>query len=527
MRVLQRIQAHPFVVFLIISCAAYFPVLGHKARNPDAGIILPPLFAIRNPLEYFSLLSSFEVIDFQPVRDLSFFIDIILFNTTGIVTFATTNVLLWSTGVYFFYRILRKLRPERGDSFFFATAFAAYPLFSQAICWGMARKHVLAFLLILWATDAFLEWKEGKANFLKAYVLYVLAALSHPLCILWPFWAFLYPEEAQTRERRKFLLFALTATVLLFTNYTYYTIGNKKVAEVFGHIQPDFSPAKMALNFFFYLRQLILPYELTFMNSPTFSNAWPGAIVFLALLGTAYRKRQDRRIISWLQFMLIPFPIILTLNVVFDQYLLIPAAGFVVVIFLLARRDLSLILVAATLGWGTLTFLEARTWTDSSIATLRNFTHDPSCKSASEVLVEAYTHARKAPEEALDYFYRQGCLNLREDAPVTMKISYLFIESMIMYYETGAIPYGQRIERLKELSALNYYPELVLAAIYAGEEKPEAVEAIAKKIRTLTGGAKLETGPVIDDVLRPYCQLHHLPECLKVTEPNLELLPYL
>src|ERR1044072_4931491 len=100
--------------FLLIFCIHLFasrPVLLRNARSPDAAVILPPLFEVTSPLDYIRMLSNFEVIDFQPVRDLTFFLDIIIFKLTHIVTFATTNVILWSIGVFFLFRLLERIIP--------------------------------------------------------------------------------------------------------------------------------------------------------------------------------------------------------------------------------------------------------------------------------------------------------------------------------------------------------------------------------------------------------------------------------
>ncbi len=141
------------VLLMAVSCFAYAPLLGNKARNPDGGVILPPLFEIKSPLEYINMLANFEVIDFQPVRDLTFFFDIYIFNHFGIVSFATTNVILWGLAGYFLFRIFsRFLKEKEFQAMVWTIAFLVYPLFSQAVPWGMARKHILAFFFIVWAT---------------------------------------------------------------------------------------------------------------------------------------------------------------------------------------------------------------------------------------------------------------------------------------------------------------------------------------------------------------------------------------
>jgi hypothetical protein len=526
-----------FALFLGVSCLVYFPVLGSKARNPDAGLILPSLFDLKNPFEYFSMLANFQVMDFQPVRDLTFFFDIAVFKLTGIVSFATTNVFLWALAMLLFFRLLERVVPQNKKTgvIIWALAFTVYPLFSQVIPWGMARKHILAFLLILWATHKFLDWMEGKGSFFRPYIVYVLAALSHPITILWPIWAFihfwLFSGEEKKAERKRFIIYLFTALALLFTNYAYYTVGNQKVSDAFGNVKPDyFNLGKNVLNFSFYFRQLVWPYQLGFLNYPEFSNSWPGMVAFLLLVAFVIIHRKEKNTYSWVLFALFPFPIFISLPAVFDQYLLIPAAGLVLLFAHCFHRPAPKLVAAFSvmiIAWGALTFNESTYWVNLNKIADRNFENSPSCKSAAEVLLSHYKEKEKAPPHVLDFFVKGNCFAFNANVPINMKISYVYIEAMMLFYETDAFSHEERVERLQNLALFNYYPDLVLAALYSKEGNNSAIEEISRKIIEKTGNMKLETGPVIDDVLRPYCEKEKLEACLQITVPNLVQLPYL
>jgi hypothetical protein len=521
---------------MAVSCFAYAPLLGNKARNPDAGVILPPLFEIKNPLEYINLLANFEVIDFQPLRDLTFFFDIFIFNHFGIVTFATTNVILWGFAGFFLFKIFLRFVAKDKElvSMAWTIAFMVYPLFTQAVPWGMARKHILAFLLILWATNNFLEWMENGKAFFKSYIAYVLAALSHPIFLLWPVWAVIHHAiiaPKQIAERKSFWIFFVTMLVLLFTNWAYYTIGNKKVAEVFGMAKPNlFDIPMMTFTFLFYFRQILYPYELTFQNYPSFANSWPGLILLGLIAILVFLQRKDRSTISWLLFLLLPFPIILTLPAVYDQYLLLPVVG--VIILIIRKWDsqpryVTGAVLGVSLVWGLMTFNEAGAWVNVRKIAERNFINSPSCKSASTLMMYDYAHGKKAPPDAVKSFTDAFCTSLHPDSPMKMRLGFVILESLMLYHEDKIFSHEFRVKRLKQLAEYNYFPDLIYASILSKEGKSEEIENISKRIMGKAGGMKLETGPVVDDVLRPYCVRENLKTCIILTEPNNENPPYL
>lgn len=499
-------------------------------------IALPPLFDVQNPFEYLKMLSEFQVVDFQPLRDLTFFWDIFIFKLTGIVTFATTNVFLWTAGVFLFFKLLQRSCPEKEKvAIYWSLAFASYPLFSQTIPWGMARKHILAFLLILWATHAFFDWLQGKNKIFKAYIGYVLACLSHPITLLWPLWAASYlavfePSKLK-EEKRYFIIFALTGTALFVTNYAYYTVGNEAVSEVFGEIRPNlFDISKLFSHFIFYLRQIIFPYQLGFLYYPEQTSSIPGMIILIVFLGILYRFRGDRRFQSWVLFSLIPFPIILGLPGVFDQYLLIPFAGIVLLAFQRVGNPSKLsiiIVISLSLIWSVISFHHAQLWTNPRLLSERNFKNVKSCKSAQDLLSKTYEEEAKAPPEALEFIQEGKCLYLEAGAPIKQRIGMLVLESMMMYYEEEAFSYEHRMARLLKLGKSHYYPLIAFAALNAKEGKVEEVIWATEYVLKKAGSLKLETGSISDNVLRPFCEKHQLEACLKVTVPHSRNYPYI
>jgi hypothetical protein len=515
---------------IIFTLVIYAGVLGRKTNNPDAQFTLPSLFNVKNPLEYLGMLRDFQVIDFQPVRDLSFFIDLTVFRLTDVVTFATFNVLLWGLGCFLLLKLFERIVPveRRSGAIFWILAFASYPLFSQAVPWGMARKHILAFPIFLACTHAWLDWLEGKTKWLKVYVLYVAATLTHPLTLLWPAWAAFHfhikGHEKSKESRKLFLIFSLTAITLFFTHYAYYTVGNSTVKDVFPQVSPDVTNfLRIIQNLCFYLRQLIFPYELGFLYYPTWENSWPGILFFVLLSVFFYRERKDRETLSWLVFSLTPVPVFLALPGVFDQYLIIPAAGLTLIAFRKwnhhSKAQVSFFVVL-TLIWSVVTFRESSLWANPRELTGRNFRNGPSCRSALNYALQIYTEGKKAPSDLLQFLQKGKCLETSPGDPEISKRGVRHIEALMLFYEGDKFPREFRMSRLEELGASHYYPHLILAAILATEDRAPEVEQRAEFVLWKTAGAALDTGPVIDDVLRPYCQKNNLEACLKVTIPQ-------
>ncbi len=360
------------LLLLLVPLVVYFPLIGRIAVNPDAYLTLPELMEVQNPLDYFRNLTHFNVIDFQPVRDMTFFLDLLFFRLTGIITFATTNIFLWCLGGFLLLKILKRNVPDQGsiDAHYWVIFFLCFPLFSQVVPWGMGRKHILAFVLILGATLNYMDWLDGKRKWIGAYLLYVASCLSHPLVVLWPIWAYAHAKLNGPRmpddSRKVHSAFALTGITILLTNYAYYSVGNAVVAQNFWKLKPDYlNLPRLLLTLSFAFRQMIFPFKLSFLYHPIWENAWPGLIVITFLCLYLYRTRYEWKHFSWLLFGFLSIPITFTLPNFFDQYILLPFTGVFILLYKRFHRPsrkkrMALILLA--IGLAPVTFLNARIW---------------------------------------------------------------------------------------------------------------------------------------------------------------------
>ena len=169
---LREIVSKPwgqFLILLVIILASHFPLLLVKQiENPDAGWIYDNLESFGSLSEYFKALVDFRTYDFQPVRDLTFYIDIFVFRSTGYVISIVLNSLIWAATCFLVLKILMSEMKERAsvELLFFVCCFAVYPVFQVSVNWGIARKHLLSFFFVLLATHELLSWEKKPRSLL-------------------------------------------------------------------------------------------------------------------------------------------------------------------------------------------------------------------------------------------------------------------------------------------------------------------------------------------------------------------------
>lgn len=525
MRILTLLLRKRMAALLLcgLIVLAYFPLIGKVTFSPDAHIILPPLLET-SALGYLKMLSSFEVVDFQPVRDLTFFFDIIFFRNFQIATFTLTNVLFWCLSCLLLFRLIRRvaLPLSRVHIFLLVSAFAVYPLFSQAVGWTMARKHLVAVSLILLATHLFLDWMKGRRKWFAFYLAYVAAVLSHPIVVFWPCWAFLHHKffhrGKAPGEKKIYSVTLVTMVVLLLTNYAYYVVLSPRLHEYYTQARPAFSLSRNLLHFVFYFRELIWPYQLSFTYYPDLASAWPGSIAILALGYFAWKKHRHSDVLSWILFALFPFPVFIGLSV-YDQYLLVPATGILIAISVgiqEIRRTFLPIIAGAILVWCALTHIEASRWPVRGAISVRNFVSAPSCRSAIEAINSWSQVSKEMLPDAIEFFDTDHCNTVVAKLPPAEKPKALTAQALYLYYRKGSLSEEKVLEDLRSLGAIHYYPLLLYAVIMAEKENTEEVRAATDYIFERTQGPVEETGPLVTETLRPFCGEHALPHCLEL-----------
>ena len=210
---------------------------------------------------YINGVSSGLIPDLQPVRDLSYVVDIWVLQKSHLHSFHLTNLILWWLTVLLFYLLIEH-ESKTELAVVFAMFFALSPVFASSVAWVAARKHLLSTLFILSATLISVRNKNRIFElkyFSAIFFFYFLSALSQPINVLWPIWFFLYTKK----EMRKLPLLILTFCMglLIFANFKYYNSELFESISAFGKFNSDgVSPGTSLLAIGRYFLLTLIPF---------------------------------------------------------------------------------------------------------------------------------------------------------------------------------------------------------------------------------------------------------------------------
>jgi hypothetical protein len=520
-------------IFLIalLGFVIYFPsIISSSPFDPDAQKIIPLLENCKNVGDYFARLMTLKTLDFQPVRDVTLYVDITVNKLWGLNSLVFFNLVFWTFSICVVGRILKKVFPKIGELeiYLIMITFFFYPLFVWTVAWGMARKHLLSFLFILLATDKLLEinqnndWKNvGLIN-----IYYALSIFSQPISILWPIWGlvFLYLEN----HNLKFSLYVLKTTLVIcligiIVNYLYYayspvmlSIYGSKTSSVW-----DFSDKILALGH--YIFQLFYPYLMSFSYELGHWSTITGILIlgFFAYLVLGF-KVDRRKAILWALYALLPLTIVtVKATTLFDTYLLLPSLGVLILILLIKERlpdfkHKNKIYVLLLLVGGWRSYNESNLWADEIKLTGTSFERRPSCKTAYDFLKLSYENGRPPhSNQAKHFFFEYNCASNR-----AQNFDLLNFKSNMLFYEED-FSADQRIDKLKSFARLALYPNIVLSALYIKLNKErEATQALSNMIDRW-GNLKHQNAylPLVDEYLKPFCQKNDNQKCLDFINP--------
>lgn len=523
---------------VLISVIIYFPALiASRTVNIDAHLIMPLLDTVTGPLHYFHMLINFETYDVQPIRDLTLFIDALIFKNINLNTFIIQNVLYWIIGCLAVRRLLEIIFPmfRTIHSYYLSLLFAVYPLFCATLSWGIARKHVLSFMFIMLTTKYFFKILSDDGNKIKNVALmslfYFSSIFSQPITLLWPFWAMAFAYLNHPGKLKAIFLHFIPSIVCFmagtYSNYLYYK--NSSVFKLYFESKTSdaFNLSDKILGLGHYIYQLVLPYwpatSYQLGHWSVIAGIFILGIFSLLFVGLNYNRKF---LLSWFGFMLFPLAVVLTnAHILSDNYLLTPAFGaFVLVLSFLSREDkkrekfFRLLFIPLFVFWSFYTHKESKLWTDPlKFSEVRNFGRRPNCDSAINLARKFYALEGYLPKKAKDYLESYECFN--STFPVAASaISYIYLQTFILYYEND-ISYEKRVEALKKLSSIYFFSKLVLATLYieTNREKEgiELIDEVARNYDSIKWSHYYDL--IMAKKLEPYCiRIGHI-DCLKIT----------
>jgi hypothetical protein len=517
-----------WMFFLILGCLIYFNLLiSQDAINPDAQFIMPLLESYQGPWDYLKALVALRTFDVQPIRDLSFWIDIKIYRSLGYNSFVLQNLLILILIVHqlanFIRRTFTALNPI--TIILIGAAFLTYPLFSQITSWGMARKHLLSVFFILVSTRSVLESPRTPYRII---IFYLLSILSHPISLLWPLWAMCFQWLSRDRLPRDWIPLYITCFfMLLFFGITYaYYDSSVIFKSVFGERTVEvFNIPDKILSLGHYSFQVFFPYLLGFRY---FLGHWSSLIglifigIFLCLLLALKTPRKD--ILHWGIFILLPIGMVIAKsNIFYDTYTLLPSIGVLILIIKALERvttpKANLILLLLIVVWTFISYKNTEVWRDEVLLTRRAFENRPTCNSAYEYLKISYESA-KQPEnhQAKEFVLNHDCI------PFAFSPDSILAVKSFMLYHDSKIPKEQKISHLIHYSKMAILPAFILAAEYIGQRSFTEADLQIEQLTNRWGTTSFreEYMPIVERVLHPYCQQKSNQKCIIFLKPFLK-----
>ncbi len=521
-------------MILVTLLVTYFPIIfDDVAVNPDAQIILPNLESFRNWKDYLIGLFSLKAIDFQPVRDLTFFLDLIFYHKLNLNTFVLQNILWWAYASYLTWKITTKVYSKKDPALLLLVVlgFSVYPLFSFVVTWGMARKHILSFVFILLAINSLIESKDlSKKQSLRLGFYYLLSVLSQPINILMPVWAAIYLRLYSSADWKRILKF-LIPTLIVFVsvgliNYayyefspTYYLYYSSKTSQVF-----DVSDQILALGHYFF--QLIFPYLLAYSYQlGDYSQlVGMGLLIIFSLMLYKLNKKGIKLFLWPVLGGLSLMVVLVTPTNLFDTYLLVPAFSILMVIlyFLPSELKRGNVIISALLviGWASYSHYQSKNWMNEVELVKTSFERRPNCKNVINYLRIAYENGTPPSIEAKDYLKHNGCLKQGVSANYGALVHLKFLSHMLFY--ENFFPLDKRIERLREFSQNNLISHLTLVALFLKNGRINEADIEIRSLIEKMKDKKVQENEfhlVTFRLVHPYCLKKKWQECLEITTP--------
>lgn len=307
----------------------------------DDDVLLSSLHNIKSFSHYISSILNGQILDIQPIRDLSFLADFKIKSILPVYSFHFTNVLIW-TLICFNARKILLIYSK--DNFYIigllVIMYALNPVSANSVAWISARKHLLSTLFITYATVLVLKNKDSLKirTLIPIVFLYFLSCFSHPINTLWFLWLYYLILPTQS-NKNKWILISLTSLVglvsillnLYYYNFTY--SNNVSSISKFSNTESlDLGDPLLALGRYFY--QCLNTFSA--LPHSHYQGSWQnlaGLFLLFAFLFYCYKqcKKKDFRLIGPVIYFFFPLAIV-TLNMtnIFcsDTYLLNSSIGF-------------------------------------------------------------------------------------------------------------------------------------------------------------------------------------------------------
>jgi hypothetical protein len=323
-------------ILSVILFVGVFLLYGSMSRyefiNYDDQLYVTENYTVQHGLTLHGVkwaFTTFRAANWHPVTWLSHMLDVELFGVEP-AAHHYVNVFLHSVNAVLVFWLLWSLTKRLGRSFTVATLFAAHPLSVESVMWIAERKNLLCTLFFLLAVAAY-AWYVRKPDW-KRYVtvtaLYLLALLSKPMVVTFPFVLLLldyWPLDRLERrgassilrvfaklvvEKIPWFLMSLLGSILTMIAQT----GMGAVSA--GYVPLGMRIGNALLSYGRYLWKIVFPVRLCiFYPHPKSALSWSevilasSVVLLITLLVIRYRARSYLTV-GWLWFLGMLVPVI-------------------------------------------------------------------------------------------------------------------------------------------------------------------------------------------------------------------------
>ncbi len=474
------------IVLCLVLCAVYGQLLWQgTVLTRDDNLLLPPLFAVRKISDFFAYLSANP--DIQPVRDLSWMLDVFVYRLSGLLSFHAHNLLLWAAICWIFYRILRQQGVQKELASALLFLFAVHPLFVMTVGWISAHKHLLALFFLLLGLKDFLAYQQDQQErrLWRLPLWHLLSILSQPIYLFFPFWMVLALAPAQWKKTkvRVAMGVSLVASVgILLLNYLHYAAAyaGNPIRSQGLHWAQVLSVSEPLLQLGRYFYNIFVPaHYATLYRVDTYENS-VGLAIFVLFYAGMGKVLGWKRTGLWALFGLGSLGIVLLKlpsHLASDTYALGLAVSCFFLVAFLGQKILKqkktmrlasglLLVLALPLAW--VAQRESQQWKTDFLLWENAYRRQPSCSASLNYSLQLFGAHREA--EAI----LVGAQHLRNHCQEEFS-PYLF--GLLLFYDP-AIPKQERERLLWSLEAHPKFPRLLVVVylLEAGREK----EAVTK-----------------------------------------------
>lgn len=368
-KIIRKTFENNFYFFILLAATillTYWEIISNDViLSYDDNVLLTSISKVQSIKHYFFSIHNGLILDFQPIRDLSYLLDFKIKILYSSYSFHFTNTVIWIFLCYLVRSIFLLHSPRNYYVIGLLTLlYALSPISANSVAWIAARKHILATFFIVYATYLTIKHKDNLTNYRAITItfLYFLSCYSQPINSLWIIWFsyFIYSTKPQLNSH---FYKTLAPNIIVFLssisiNFYYYKViytKNISLMSKFGNYKTfDFGDPLLALGRYFY--QCLNPFSA--LPTSHYPGSWENLVgLFTLVFFLAYCFKKIKKgsftLISPLIYFFYPL-ILVTVNMtnIFasDTYLLNSSIGFYWCVLIISENFKFQKLLTYTLG---------------------------------------------------------------------------------------------------------------------------------------------------------------------------------